>query len=171
MRQGLPDFSNGADGKTGVGTLVQSISTYPSMGPVGVDRANKRLAGITTLETPSNVRLLSVDGNSLEVDTEFFPTDNANINATGAVRFGNGRVVALDTGNGIIMMRVAPKLRWSQSGSDFTFTWDNGLDGPFRLQSSPTLSPGTWTDVTGGGGSGATVPVSSTGNLYLRLTN
>lgn len=171
MRQGLPDFSNGADGRTGIGTLVQSISNYPSMGPVGVDRANKRLAGITTLETPSNVRLLSIDGNTLEVDTEFFPTDNANINATGAVRFGNGRVVALDTGNGIIMLRVSPKLRWSRSGSDITFTWDNGLDGPFRLQSSPTLSPGTWTDVTGGGTSGVTVPTATSGNLFFRLTN
>ena len=171
MRQGLPDFSNGADGRTGLGTLVQSISTYPSMGPVGVDRANKRLAGITTLETPSNVRLLSVDGNSLEVDTEFFPTDNANINATGALRFSNGRLVALDTGNGIIMMRVSPKLRWSRGGSDVTFTWDNGLDGPFRLQSSPTLSPGTWTDVTGGGASGVIVPVATSGNLFFRLTN
>lgn len=171
MRQGLPDFSNGTDGKTGIGTLAQSISNYPSMGPIGVDRANKRLAGITTLETPSNVRLLSVDGNTLEVDTEFFPTDNANPNATGAVRFGNGRVVALDTSNGIIMLRVAPKLRSSQSGSVLTFTWDNGLDGPFRLQSSPTLSPGTWTDVSGGGTSGVTVTAAASGNLYFRLIN
>ena len=171
MRQGLSDFSNGTDGRTGIGTLVQSINTYPSMGPVGVDRANKRLAGITTLETPSNVRLLSVDGNSLEVDTEFFPTDNANSNATGSLRFGNGRLVALDTSNGIIMLRVAPKLRSSQSGSVITFTWDNGLDGPFRLQSSPTLSPGIWTDVLGGGTSGVTVPVATSGNLYFRLIN
>ncbi len=165
MRQGLPDFIGG------IGTLVQSISNYPSMGPIGVDRANKRLAGITTLETPSNVRLLSVDGNSLEVDTEFFPTDNSNINATGALRFGNGRLVALDTGNGIIMMRVAPKLRWSQSGSVITFTWDNGLDGPFRLQSSPTLTPAVWSDVSGGGTSGVTVNAATGGNLFFRLTN
>lgn len=165
MRQGLPDFIGG------IGTLVQSISTYPSMGPIGVDRANKRLAGITTLETPSNVRLLSVDGNSLEVDTEFFPTDNSNINASGSVRFGNGRVVALDTGNGIIMLRVAPKLRSSRSGDVLTFTWDNGLDGPFRLQSSPTLSPAVWSDVTGGGTSGVTVTAAASGNLFFRLIN
>ena len=98
-------------------------------------------------------------------------TDNANINASGSVRFGNGRVVSLDTGNGIIMLRVAPKLRSSQSGSDLTFTWDNGLDGPFRLQSSPTLTPAVWSDVTGGGTSGVTVTAAASGNLFFRLIN
>ena len=135
------------------------------------DRANKRLAGITTLDTPSNVRLLSVAGNTLEVDTEFFPTDNANPNGSGAVRFAHGRVVALDSNNGIIMLLFAPKLHSSRSGAVLTFTWDNGLDGPFRLQSSPTLRPGTWTDVTGGGASGVVVPVATSGDLFFRLTN
>jgi Domain of unknown function (DUF4623) len=165
LRQIEPDFL------TGVGTVVKTITGVLGVNVVGADRANKRLAAINTGETPANVRLLSVDGNSLEVDTEFFPTDNANSNGTGAARFGNGRLVVLDSNNGIMMLRVAPKLRWSQSGSNITFTWDNGLDGPFRLQSSFTLSPGAWTDVSGGGTSGVIVPVATSGNLFFRLTN
>ena len=166
LRQCLPDFVSG------VGTVVQTVNGVLNVNVVGADRANKLLAAMTTIDTPSNVRLLNVEGlGTVEVDTEFFPTDNANANGSGAARFGKGRLVALDANNGIIMLRVAPKLHSSRSGSTLTFTWDTTPEGPHRLQSSPTLSPAVWSDVTGGGTSGVTVTVATSGNLFFRLTN
>lgn len=78
------------------------------IGPIGFDPARNLLAGIA-VENPDNLQLHDLSNLSAPpvlLDQEFFLTDNPNINRTGAVAFGGGRVYALNTNNGIIAMNV-----------------------------------------------------------------
>ena len=148
-----------------VGTVLRTITSYPRMSVVAIDSANQLLAGIT-LETPDTLRLLNVSpvpSTSLELDTEFFLSDNANANGTGQVDFANGKLFALDSNNGIIALSVAPRLRHSVSGSMLTLTWD----GTHTLQATPDLGV-PFSDVEDAV-SGYTVNTAVTGNLYYRL--
>jgi len=146
--------------------VVRTITNYPAMDVVVCDRGNQWIGGIS-VETPDNVRLLNIDttpGEPFEEDTEFFPTDNANANGTGQVRFGPNRVFALDSNNGLIAMRLWPKLHRAMSGNSMTLTWD----GFHTLQASPNGN--TWTNVTGAV-SGYSVNVTTAPELLYRLNN
>src|SRR5690606_31612689 len=77
--------------------------------PIAIDPVTGLLAGVNVRETPDNLRLYDVsdlEAGPALLDLEFFATDNANVNATGAVAFGNGFVYALDTNNGLVAQQV-----------------------------------------------------------------
>jgi hypothetical protein len=135
-------------------SVLGTFSTYPNLRAVGVDTANKLLAGVS-VETPDNLRLLDISdlsGDLLNVDTEFFATDNANGNGTGAVAFGPDRVYALDSNNGLLAMSLnttcmPTRLNITRSGTDVVLSWTRP---GFKLQAAEELgSPGsiTWTTI------------------------
>jgi len=150
---------------THLGTVLQTITAYPTMSVIAVDPVNQLLAG-STLETPDTVRLLNISptlSTPLELDTEFYLSDNPNANGTGQIDFANGKLFALDTNNGILALNVWPRLRHSVSGSMLTLTWD----GTHTLQATPDLGV-PFTNVVDAV-SGHAVDTATTGNLFFRL--
>lgn len=153
------------DPSTGEVRTLQTISSFPMIANIGVDPSRLLLAGVCR-GTQDTLRLYSVFSprNPMFLDTEFFATDHANDNATGAAVFSpDGRLFALNSNNGLLAMRVGPRLRWSLTGTTLTLSWDPG----YVLQSAPTLA-GPYQDVPGAA-SGLTVNVSSGGLKFFRL--
>ncbi|MEY2408750.1 MAG: hypothetical protein QOF48_1420 [Verrucomicrobiota bacterium] len=153
-----------------LGTVLRTITNYPTMGAIAVDVANQLLAGVT-LETPDTLRLVHLEqplSTSLELDTEFFPTDNANANGTGEVRFGAdsfgfSKLFALDSNNGIIALNIGGRLNQSRTGNMLTLTWQ----GERTLQASGEVFQG-FTNVVGAA-SGYTIDVTAAGRIFFRL--
>ena len=76
-----------------LGTVLRTITNYPTMAIIAVDNANQLLAGIS-LERPDTLRLLNISpvlSTPLEHDTEFFLSDNANDFGAGQFDFAGGR--------------------------------------------------------------------------------
>jgi hypothetical protein len=71
---------------------------------VAYDVATKSVAGVT-LETADTVRLYKIPDDVTAaptlLDQELFDIDNANLNGTGSLDFGGGKLVAIDTQNWI----------------------------------------------------------------------
>ncbi len=101
-------FNTGA----GTGSVIQSFATPTvpnSVAPIGIS-TNLNLFGGVAIETPDNFKLydLPVSGAPTFIEAQNFPTDNANINAVGAVDFSGDRVFALDCNNGILALQILP---------------------------------------------------------------
>jgi hypothetical protein len=151
---------------TGLAAIEQAFTTaqFPSgVAPIGLDPARNLLGAVHIGENPNNLRLydhtlIGEPGGLL--DLEFFPTDNPNGNGSGGVDFGNNRVYALDTNNGIVAMNItftpavpAPAVLTAveyveSAGGDvlrFTLTGEPGAS--YRLERSPTLAAAAWTTV------------------------
>jgi len=129
---------------------------------IGVDSANHFVANTGSGDTPSNLRLLDVSDptqGAVLVDQEFFGSDNANLNFTGAVAFDmtGGRIFALDSNNGIIALKYAPRL--NHAGNVLTWT------GPGVLQSATDVAD-PYNDLVG-----ATSPYTHTAgtSLFFRV--
>jgi hypothetical protein len=99
-------------------TLASFFTDYTFPGtiqPIAYDPANDLLAGIAIQSggaSPGydNVRLYDVanlvPNEPMWLDTEFFATGNANGFGTGALDFGNGRLYALDSHNGVAVFTL-----------------------------------------------------------------
>jgi len=116
---------------------------------IGVDPQNDLVADNGTSDTPSNLRILDVHDPSLGgvlVDQEFFGSDNDNLNGTGAVAFdvNGGRIFALDSNNGLIALKYAPRLFGTRLGDGMMLNWT----GPGALQSATNVA-GAYSDVGG----------------------
>lgn len=162
LRQAQVDFS------FGTGTILNSFSGLNSMAPIGVNAEGTLLAGVF-IDNPDHLRLfdISTPGTIIALDTELFPSDNANGNATGSVAFGNNKVYALDSNNGLIAMNLdltclPDRLTIERSGTDVILRWNRSA---YHLQGTDTLD-GTWTPIAG------TSPVTvnaATGLQFFRL--
>jgi hypothetical protein len=90
-------------------SLADYANDFPgAVGPVGALPSENLLAGVC-LDTPDNVQLYDVSDPQVApvlLQQEVFPTDNPNLNGTGAVAFGGGRLFALDSNNGIVAFRL-----------------------------------------------------------------
>ena len=92
------------------------------------------------ISNPTNLPVL--------LDQEFFATDNVNLNNTGAVDFGCGRLYALDSNNGILAMTInsggaqPPMLSLNRSGSNVVLIYTGVLQ-------SSTDAAGGYRDVPG----------------------
>jgi hypothetical protein len=149
------------DPATGAGTPVRFI-TNSVLSVVGYNLSNQWIGGIS-LETPDNVRLYDVATTpATALDTEISPTDNANANGTGSVKFGLDRMFVLESNNGIAAFKLAPLLRKSRAGNILTLAWQ----GNHTLQASGSVSSG-YTNVTTI--SGYQIDVSNTGTTFFRL--
>jgi hypothetical protein len=166
---GSPLYRIQMDGSLTGGTILNSFTGFGPMTAIGINPLGTLLGGIF-VDTPDHFRLfdISTPGSITAVDTEFFPTDNANANATGAIAFdGNTKIFALDSNNGLIAMNLnnldclPDRLTIEPSGSDDILRWSRAS---YRLEGTSTLGTG-WLPVTGG--SPKTLP--ATGNQFFRL--
>jgi hypothetical protein len=130
-------------------TILDNFPTSASLFSLGVDAQKQLLAGMS-VENPDNVRLYDISRPDalVNLDTDFFPTDNPNSNGTGAVAFGGDKLFVLDSNNGILALEVGPRLRWTKSGSFLNLSWDTG----YTLQSATEVT-GPYQDVVGIGNS------------------
>jgi hypothetical protein len=152
------------DFNSGTAHILQTFTNFPGIGPIGIDSAQNLLAGLA-IETPDNVRLLDIsnpDAGLGYLDTVFFPTDNANANGTGALAFFGDRLYALDSNNGLMAMRFAPKLYYTVNGNQITFSWS----GSYVLQSRNSLTAGAWADLSASSGYIATIGGPGTQSYY-----
>jgi hypothetical protein len=80
-----------------------------TIGPIGISPQLGLLGGIS-IATPDQLQLfeLPASGAPTLIETNAFPTDNANVNAVGAVDFASDRVFALDCNNGIVALQILP---------------------------------------------------------------
>ena len=129
---------------------------------IATDDANGFVAAIGTGDVPSNLRILDVSNpaaNAVLVDQEFFGSDNDNGNGTGAVAFdvAGGRIFALDSNNGLIALKYAPRVK--QNGNVLSWT------GPGVLQSA-TVVTGPYNDIVG-----STSPLTTnvTGYVFFKV--
>jgi WD40 repeat protein len=149
------------------GTIINSFSGLNNMGPIGVNPAGTLLAGVF-IDNPDHLRLfdISTPGSIAALDTEFFPSDNANGNGTGGVAFGDHKVYALDSNNGLIVMNLNTDclpdgLTIEHSGTDVILRWGRAT---YHLEGTTTLGSG-WAPIAGG--SPKTLPAS--GTQFFRL--
>lgn len=159
----------------GTGTVLQTFTAGQLPGnilPIGVDASNNLLAGIA-LETPDNVRLFDIADLAnppVNLDTDFFPTDNANDNGTGSLDFASDRLYVLDTNNGLLALDVQRTstlgpISISLSGGNLILTWN----GPGVLQSSTNVATG-YLDVSAAA-SPSTNSISGELQRFFRLRN
>jgi hypothetical protein len=119
---------------------------------------------LATLEVgnPDNLqlyRLPTTTNPPVLLDQEFFATDNANGNATGAAAFGtNNTVYALDSNNGLIALNLnlaaaLPALKitslvpTSTPAPGAVVTWQTLVGGAYQLQFKGDLAEPTWVNV------------------------
>jgi hypothetical protein len=140
----------------GTGTTLHDFAAanfQGSLGPIGVNSADKLLAAVS-LDTPDNLQLYDIADLSkppVMLHQELFPTDNANLEGTGQVDFGGGRVYALDSNNGIAAYELkqpaqspalsAPKLL---AGGQFSFVLAGKAGVTYAIEASTNLR--TWTE-------------------------
>ena len=165
---GLPLLQVQMDALRTSGTILNSFGALNNMGPIGVNLDGTLLAGVF-IDSPDHLRLydISTPGSITLLDTEFFPHDNANGNATGAVAFGDNKVYALDSNNGLIAMNLdlsclPDRATIERSGSDVIIRWSRAT---YTLEGADSIG-GTWGPVSGAS------PVTldaSTGMRFFRL--
>ncbi|HYE32018.1 MAG TPA: immunoglobulin domain-containing protein [Methylomirabilota bacterium] len=154
----FPDLANLQDQRVELGAeTIAGAAVATTIGPIGYDSTNKFLAGVA-IENPDNLRLYNLaDTNNITmVDQELFPTDNANINGTGAIAFGGGRVYVLNSNNGIVAFNFNPNATpqpararlaaGALSGSSFTLNVTGTPNARYRVESTTNFSQ--WEPVT-----------------------
>jgi hypothetical protein len=134
------------------------LASYPSfastLGPVAQDFSRSLMAGINfngSNDIGDSVDLYEMvqPAAPLLVAQYRFPTNHqANGNFIGQVVFAGSRVWALNANNGLMAFTIAaPSLAINQAGPDVVVSWTTNVPG-LQLQSTPTLSPAAWADVT-----------------------
>jgi hypothetical protein len=134
------------------------LASYPSfastLGPVAQDFSRSLMAGINfngSNDIGDSVDLYEMvqPAAPLLVAQYRFPTNHqANGNFIGQVVFAGSRVWALNANNGLMAFTIAaPSLAINQAGADVVVSWTTNVPG-LQLQSTPTLSPAAWADVT-----------------------
>jgi hypothetical protein len=127
---------------------------------IGVDTNNALLAAVE-IANPDNLQLYRLPPGTnppVMLDQDFFPTDNANGNATASVAFGtNHTVYALDSNNGLLAMSLnlaapLPPLRITSLSPTnpapaAAVTWQSLVGGTYQLQSKDRLSDPAWSSV------------------------
>jgi hypothetical protein len=144
---------------------------------------NQGVLAAVQVANPDNLQLYRLPTSTnppVMLDQEFFPTDNANGNATASVAFGtNNTVYALDSNNGLLAMSLnlaatLPALRFTSIAPTTTpdlgtiLTWQSLVGGTYQLQYKGDLSvPGGWSDAGSSVvANGPSVTVSDTGTGF-----
>ena len=130
---------------TGSNSFLMSAINAPLF---GVNNADRKLA-VLSLDSPDHIRLYDFTGfpnKLLELDAEFFvfPIDYPNSFATGSIRFGENRVYALDSHNGILALKLAPTIHVQQNAGSVILTWT----GNYTLQFASEIN-GSYGDIVG----------------------
>jgi hypothetical protein len=134
-------------------TITNYTNFSAAAANVAMNQAGNLLAAIA-IETPNDLRLYDIStlaNDPLLLDWEFFTPNNAG-QPTGAAAFGNNRLYALNSNNGILASQIGwPQIQGNLIGTDFVMKWI----GTYTLQSA--------TDVAG--------PYSSVGGATSPYTN
>ncbi len=158
------------------GTVLHSYPTnqIPAVGNNIMVNLQSNVLAMVSTETPDNVRLYDLadlTAGPVLMDTEFFPTDNANGNGTGSADFGGGLLFALDTNNGIaaysykrVALQPGP-IAIARAGNTITVTWS----GSYKLQSAPAVN-GPWNTLEAAT-SPHTVDTATAPATFYRLSN
>ncbi len=122
-----------------------------TVNPIGVDAAHNLLAGVS-IATPDTIKLYDLSNVSpgnppVLLQTVKAPTDNANTLFRGALDFGDEKLFALDTNNGISAFAL-PFLRIVPAGANVVISWQSSLAG-FNLETTTDVASGVWTPVNG----------------------
>jgi hypothetical protein len=147
------------DTNTQSSTILASYNGFSSsLGPVAVDTARNVTIGLDffgTTNGPDAVALYSTTSLSfplLVAKYNFPANEKANQNFIGQVIFAGDKVFVLDANNGIMAFTLLPPansalplLAFSRSGSTLNLSWS---DSSAILQSTPSLNPTNWTDLT-----------------------
>jgi len=126
---------------------------------IAVDTGKGLLAAVE-VANPDNLqlyRLPTTTNPPVMLDQEFFPTDNANGNATASVAFDNNRLYALDSNNGLLAMSLnltatLPEFRITSIATTTTpapgavVTWRSLVGGTYQLQYRGNISAPGWSD-------------------------
>jgi hypothetical protein len=131
---------------SGSGIIARSFTNFPTfVAGVAVNTSSNLLAGIA-LETPDSLRLYDISDPSagpVLIDQDFFPTDHPNVNGSGSVSFGNDRLYALDSNNGILALKLnagstqpasASFSALAVAGNNFSFTVSGTPNSNYDLQ-------------------------------------
>lgn len=148
------------------------------LGGIGVDVTNNILGGVCFNDTPNDVQLYLLSGNTNApylFDQDFFPANNPNIQDSAEVVLHNGLGFALDVNNGVVAftysMPSAPPvtltsvswlpnsvtINWNNTfiGHDYQVVYKNSLlDAAWLPLGSPvttTNATASYTDTTAGG--------------------
>ena len=108
--KGLPLRQVAFDLASGTGSVLRSYTNdFPNnIGPIGVEPASSLLAGIA-FDVPDNLKLYYLSSPTTApslICSNNFATDYANSYYVGAVAFGNDRVYALDSDNGLLALQL-----------------------------------------------------------------
>jgi hypothetical protein len=159
-RKGAALFFSGYDLTNQTSSLLTVFDSSPTLGGVAVDSAHNLVAGVdfvgSTLAAspkPDAVALYDIfDPTSPMLIARYnFPANQvANANFICQTVISGSRVYALDANNGLMAFNIVPPasslvpptLQIAPSGGNVILSW---TDGSFLLESTPTLSPASWT--------------------------
>ncbi len=118
------------------GTLVSEYGSEfvpATIGPIGVSADYSRFGGIS-IETPDNLQLFDLKPAQVSlIATNPFATDNDNTTGTGSVAFDGDRVFALDTGNGLLALRIVAPVAPSIASHPASRTVNQGQSTIFSV--------------------------------------
>jgi hypothetical protein len=146
-----------------------------TMTGLGVDTARNVLVGVNFDNTPDDLELFLLSGNSNPpalVHQAFFPSANANVSLYSAVDIKYPWAFGLDVNNGIVALNygapAAPPVTITsvtRSGSNTTINWNNCFEGhSYQVEYKNLLSDLTWTPI------GAPVPTSGPTGTFIDTT-
>jgi hypothetical protein len=129
-----------------------------NLGGIGVDITNNILGGVCYDDTPNDVQLYLLSGNTNApylFDQDFFPAVNANSQLNAVVTLKGGLGFALNVNNGVVgftySMPSAPSVKLTSVAylpGSVTLTWNNTFDThTYQVQYKNTLLDPAWTNL------------------------
>ncbi len=146
-----------------------------AMGGFGVDTARNVLLGVNFDNTPDDLELFLLSGNSNPpalVHQAFFPSANPNISLFTAVDIKYPWAFGLDVNNGIVALNygtpAAPAVTITSvahTGSSTTINWNNCFEGhSYQVEYKDSVTNATWTPI------GSPVPTTGPTGTYTDTT-
>ena len=162
------------DAGTGIGTVVQTYTAgtqVPNdLTGLGVDAANHILAGVCFNDSPTDLQLYRLSGNTTPpalFNQTFFGSNNANSQENAVSVLSGGKGFALNVNNGLVAFSYGPLPAspaiaitsiTSPATHTYKITFDSFTGYNYQVQYKNALTDSTWTDIgplTPGGNSPA----------------
>jgi hypothetical protein len=152
------------DPSTGIGTVLQTYTAgtqVPNdLTGIGVDAANNILAGVCFNNTPDDLELYQLSGNTnppVLFNQSFFASNNDNAQENAVTVLKGGLAFALNVNNGLIALSYgvpsfpAPAVKLTgitYAPGSVTITWSNAVASHgYQVQYKNTLSDSSWTSI------------------------
>jgi hypothetical protein len=167
------------DKTSGIGTVVNSFlagTQVPNdLTGLSVDVTNDILAGVCFNDTPNDLQLYLISGNTNSpalFDQAFFATNNINSQENAVTVLKGGLGFGLDVNNGLVAISYgvpsAPAVALTTvayAPGNTVLTWNNTFDGhSYQVQYKTNLLDPTWTNL------GSPVPATDATASYTDTT-